>query len=136
MAENRVTTFEELKEIGDVITIHISGKAINVKVRKPDIMCMITDGKIPNPLLKATMSMTKDGRIDLLKNNSDGDSETDYDKVAKWIEYLRIIAKETLVSPSYNEFISAEITLTSQNLMDIYAYATSEVNKLESFRNK
>lgn len=136
MSEKIITTFNELKEIGDIITIYINGKAINVKVRKPDIMCMIVDGKIPNPLLKATMSMTKDGKIDLLKNNADDGDITDYDKVTKWIEYLRIIAKETLISPSYNEFVSAEVTLNSQNLMDIYAYATSEINNLESFRNK
>lgn len=133
-----ITRIEELKNIGDIIELSPfnDGTKLIVKLRKPDVTMMIIDGKIPNALIKAADSITESGRINLLKEDAKDDSDIDYDKTKKWIEFLRIIASECLISPTYAELEEAGIKLNISQLTDIYKYATSEVEELKSFRNK
>lgn len=133
-----ITRIEDLKNIGDVIelTPFNNGTKLIVKVRKPDVTMMMIDGKIPNPLLETAMSMTESGRVDLKKDNAKNDNDIDLEKTKKWVDFLRIIASECLISPTYAELEDAGIKLNISQLMDIYKYATSEVEELKSFRNK
>jgi len=133
-----ITRIEELKNIGDIIelTPFNDGTKLNVKVKKPDIVMMMIDGKIPNPLIETTMSMTESGELDLKKDNAKSDNDIDLEKTKKWVDFLRIIASECLISPSYAEFENAGIKLNIAQLTDIYKYATSEVEHLKSFRSE
>lgn len=133
-----ITRIEDLKNIGDIIelTPFNDGTKLIVKVRKPDVTMMMVDGKIPNALIKAASSITESGRVNLLKDEAKNDSDIDYEKTKKWVDFLRIIASECLISPSYAEFENAGIKLNIAQLTDIYKYATSEVEHLKSFRNE
>lgn len=133
-----ITRIEDLKNIGDIIelTPFNDGTKLTVKVKKPDIMMMIIDSKIPNPLIETAMSMTESGRVDLKKDNAKNEKDIDLEKTKRWVDFLRIIASECLVSPSYAEFEDAGIKLNIAQLTDIYKYTTSEVENLKSFRNE
>ena len=136
-----ITRIEDLKNIGDIIELtpfntFNNGTKLIVKVRKPDVTMMIIDGKIPNALIKAADSITENGKTDLLKEDAKDDSDIDLEKTKKWIEFLRIIASECLISPTYAELEEAGIKLNISQLTDIYNYATSEVVRLKSFRNE
>ena len=133
-----ITRIEDLKNIGDIIelTPFNDGTKLTVKVRKPDIMMMMIDGKIPNPLIETAMSMTESGRVDLKKDNAKSEKDIDLEKTKKWVDFLRIIANECLISPTYAEFENAGIKLNISQLTDIYRYATSEVENLKSFRSE
>lgn len=133
-----ITRIEDLKNIGDIIELSpfSDGTKLIVKVRKPDVTMMVVDGKIPNALIKAASSITESGRVNLLKDEAENDSDIDYEKTKKWVDFLRIIARECLISPTYVEIENAGIKLNISQLTDIYRYATSEVEELKSFRNK
>lgn len=133
-----ITRIEELKNIGEIVelTPFNDGTKLVVKLKKPDVIMMMIDGKIPNPLIETAMSMTESGRVDLLKDNAKNNMDIDLDKTKKWVEFLRIIASECLVYPTYANFEEIGIKLSIAQLTDIYRYATSEVENLKSFRSE
>lgn len=135
-----IITSRELKEIGEIIEIPFfsDGSKIAVKVRKPDLITMMIDNKIPNPLIEVALNMTENGKVDLYKDKEkpEDKDEIDMEKTRKWIMFLREIAKESLVSPTYDEFVKNGIALNSNQLLEIYKYAVGEANALKSFRNE
>ena len=134
-----ISRIDELINAGDLIELPPLSKDTKfiVKVRKPDIMSMLIDDKIPNPLIKVALNMTEDKKgPDIFKDNqNENDADNvDIEKTKRFIEFLRVMAKEALIEPKYQELEEAGIVLNTSQLMVIYQYITNEVQQLESFR--
>lgn len=137
-----ITTVEELKKIGEGEIIELppfdSGASLTVRVRKPDITMMIIDGKIPNPLVEITLNLTESGKreIDLYKKDDENKDKIDIEKTRKYFNFLQVIAKNCLISPTYDDIEKYTGGLNLQQLMAIFEYSQKEVNSLKSFRNE
>ena len=136
MNNTNVTTIEELKKIGEGEIIELppfdNGKTIKVRIRKPDITMMIFKGKIPNPLMKTAMKIAGE-KVD--DNEKDSKKEPDMEETQRYFQLLELVAKNCLLSPTYDEIEQYAGGLNLQQLVAILNHAQVEVNDLNSFRS-
>jgi hypothetical protein len=89
---------------------------------------LASEGKIPNALLGTANSLF-----------SGGDEAKDVDNENMLPQILGVcveMAKATLLEPTYDEVVSAGLTLTDQQLMFIFNYTQGGVENLKSFRSE
>lgn len=129
MNELRETTFEDLKRysMGELVALpsFSDDMPLIVRLRRPNIMSLVKNGKIPNALLSSVSSLFN-GKVDISK-------ETDYSNM---FEIVNIMCKEALISPTYEQFEEANIDLTIEQKMAIFNYTQEGVKALDSFRKK
>lgn len=134
-----VATIEELKKIGEGEIIELppfdNGKTIKVRIRKPDITMMIFKGKIPNPLMKMAMKIAGEKVDDNKKDDKEDKKEPDIEEAQRYFQLLELVAKNCLLSPTYDEIEEYAGGLSLQQLVAIFNYAQLEVNDLSSFRS-
>ena len=96
---------------------------IEVILRRPSLLGLATKGAIPNPLMTTAKNLFFKGLA------ADCDLKTAG-------EVMQIVAKEALVSPTWDELQEAGIELTDRQLIEIFGYAQNGAQALSSFRNK
>lgn len=99
---------------------------INVKVKRPQLMSMMTQGKIPNRLLGVAAKATT-GNISK-KEKQDPIQEAK--ELAEWVEFYCTIC---MVEPKYEE---VKDTITDDQALAIYVWAIAPIDVLRSFRDK
>lgn len=130
-----ITSLEQLKQIKTTEIIELpafdDGTPLNVEVRKPNMMQLITSGKIPNTLLSVAMNMFngKTGEIMVKASDSVGD-------LKELVGMMNVIAEASLVRPTYKEIKSLGIDLTDNQLMGLLMYSQGGIKSLENFRNQ
>lgn len=121
------TSIEEMARQGGVREITLSGwdgeNDITVKARRPSLYAMAAAGHIPNPLLPAADS--------LFMANGAAIQKSRFDDMAKMLD---IIARETLVKPTFEELEQAGLTLTDTQYLEIYRFVIGGAASLERFR--
>lgn len=128
----RITTIESLMERRDGIVVELrgfygnEGDAFVARVKRPSVMGLAASGKIPNDLLGAASKLFATGKVD----------ETDKSMLKHTYEVMSVIAKEVLVEPSYAELEKAGISLTDEQLVEIFQFTQTGVSALTSFRKK
>lgn len=111
----------QLPDFGD-------GQPFYARVRRPSMLKLASEGKIPNALLGTANSLF-----------SGGDEAKDVDNENMLPQILGVcveMAKATLLEPTYDEVVSAGLTLTDQQLMFIFNYTQGGVENLKSFRSE
>ena len=98
-------------------------ETISVRLRRPSLMLLAAEGKIPNSLLAAVEELFEKG-----------DKNTVSFK--ERAEIFRIVAMASLVSPSWEELQSAGVNLTDLQLLYIYNFSQTGVDTLRRFREK
>ncbi len=98
-------------------------KPVEVILRRPSLLGLATKGAIPNPLMTAAKNLFFKGLA------ADCDLKTAG-------EVMQIVAKEALVSPTWDELQEAGIELTDRQLIEIFGYAQNGAQALSSFRKK
>ena len=93
------------------------------KARRPSVFNMASTGHIPNPLMGAVQKMFSGAAREV--------EAVPLDQQAKVMIQL---AKYALVEPAYDEIEAAGLTLTDEQLMNIYAFALGGARVLEPFR--
>ena len=125
--KNKITTFEDLKIYKDGQIVELpdfaEGQPFVAKMKRPSLMSLATDGSIPNSLLEVASKLFTKG--------FDGNEK---DSLKSMYEVCRIIAKASLVSPTYKEIEQAGITLSDDQLLAIFNYSQQGVKGLKSFR--
>jgi len=93
------------------------------KLKRPSILSLAAKGSIPNALMGVACKLF----------NSDGKvfTEGKFEDLAKT---LTIIAKESLVSPTFKDIEDAGLCLTDDMLTCIYMYVTKGATRLATFR--
>lgn len=127
-----VTTLNDLRHYNEGVLVRFPdfayGQPFVARVRRPSLLQMVSEGKIPNNLIIIANEIFNDGgnKID----------KTDKDLLKKMFELTEVIAEATLVSPSLSEIKEAGITLTDEQLMALFSYCQVGVKSLESFRQE
>lgn len=124
-----VTSIEQFKRYAGGSEVElpgfVSGETITVKLRRPSVMTMVADGKIPNPLMGIAAEMFNSG-VNSTIQSADGMKNT--------AELLRIYAEAALVEPAYADLEAAGVQLTDGQLTAIYSYVMTGVDQIKRFR--
>ena len=96
-----------------------------VRVKRPSLLALAANGKIPNSLLTTAGQLFTGGK-ELDSDNNDMLSDI--------YEVCRMMAEATLIEPTLAEIEGAGLSLTDEQLMAIFNYTQSGVDALKSFR--
>lgn len=123
-----VTSIEQLKNIAKGQVVEILGwgeEPFICRLKRPSLLGLVASGKVPNPLLNAAY---------ILFNGPQ--TGKDVISLNEKHELLTIIAKESLVEPTYDQLQEIGLELTDTQLTEIWNYSQVGVNALVSFRKK
>ena len=131
----QITSLEQLQSIKQSEIIELppfeDGTPLNVEVKKPNMMQLITSGKIPNTLISVAMEMFNGKTGQKMEKAADNISD-----LKDLVGMMNIIAEASLVKPSYKDIKKANVQLTENQLMAILMYSQGGVKSLENFRNQ
>lgn len=127
----QVTSLEQLKQYanGNIVRLpdFAEGQHFVAKLKRPSILGMAKNGKIPNSLLVKTNELfVQSGSLDTEENSM----------MQEIYDVIDLIASETFVEPTYDEIKSTGIELTDEQMMFIFNYSQQGVKALESFRTE
>lgn len=127
----QVTSLEQLKQYANGSIIRLpdfaEGQPFIAKLKRPSILGMAKQGKIPNSLLVKTNELfVQSGSLDTEENSM----------MQEIYDVIDLIASETFVEPTYDEIKSTGIELTDEQMMFIFNYSQQGVKALESFRTE
>ena len=138
MAKNKeeqkvvVTSLEQLKEYskGSIVEFppFAEGQEFYARVKRPSLLSMVKQGKIPNELLvRANELFVQDGA---------GFDPEEKNLMEQMYDIMELMAEETFVEPTYSEMKEAGIQLTDEQMMFVFNYAQQGVRALENFRTE
>ena len=127
----QVTSLEQLKQYanGNIVRLpdFAEGQPFVAKLKRPSILGMAKQGKIPNSLLVKTNELfVQSGSLDTEENSM----------MQEIYDVIDLIANETFVEPTYDEIKSTGIELTDEQMMFIFNYSQQGVKALDSFRTE
>lgn len=127
----QVTSLEQLKQYanGNIVRLpdFAEGQPFVAKLKRPSILGMAKQGKIPNSLLVKTNELfVQSGSLDTEENSM----------MQEIYDVIDLIASETFVEPTYDEIKSTGIELTDEQMMFIFNYSQQGVKALEYFRTE
>lgn len=127
-----ITTLADLQNYAKGTVVRLpdfaEGQPFVARLRRPSMLVLAKQGKIPNSLLSAAGELFSKGGEAM-----DADNENMLSEV---YDICKIICAASLVQPTMNEIESAGIELSDEQLMAIFNYSQSGVKALESFRKK
>jgi hypothetical protein len=127
-----VTSFDDLRKYAQGAVVELppfaSGQPFVARLKRPSMMGMVKTGKIPNSLLTRAN--------ELFTSGAGGLDPEENELMAEMFDIFELMAKESLVSPSYDELKEIGLELTDDQLMFLFNYAQSGVKALESFRTE
>lgn len=134
--ELKVTTLEDLKKYAEGFEVDLppfaTGDPLRVILKRPSVVELARNGTIPNELLGIAMELfTGDDELSVKKEKT---PESKLSEMVQFTEVLKIVAKESLVSPSYDDFVKYGVTLTDEQLLAIYNFTQTGVKDMHSFR--
>lgn len=119
---NNIVSIEELRKKA-VTEIEIpgfnTGGHITIKVKKPQIMRMASEGKIPNPLMGAAKKIAE---------GINGKNDTNIKDMAQIME---LYCRSCMVTPTFDEM---KDIITDEQIFYIFNWAIGDVEALISFR--
>lgn len=127
----QVTSLEQLKQYADGNIVRLpdfaKGQPFIARLKRPSILGMAKQGKIPNSLLVKTNELfVQSGSLDTEESSM----------MQEIYDVIDLIADETFVEPTYKEIKSTGIELTDEQMMFIFNYSQRGVKALESFRTE
>lgn len=127
-----VTSLEQLKEYskGSIVEFppFAEGQEFYARVKRPSLLSMVKQGKIPNELLvRANELFVQDGA---------GFDPEEKNLMEQMYDIMELMAEETFVEPTYSEMKEVGIQLTDEQMMFVFNYAQQGVRALETFRTE
>lgn len=104
------------------------GQPFVARVRRPSMLVLAKQGKIPNSLLTAAGELFSKGGGGL-----DADNEN---MLRDMYNIMDIIATAALIQPSMDEIKSVGLELSDDQMMAIFNYSQAGIKALESFRQE
>lgn len=104
------------------------GQPFVARVRRPSMLVLAKQGKIPNTLLTAAGELFSKGG-----SGMDSDNENMLSDIYGICE---VIARASLIQPTYDEILSVGMELSDDQIMAIFNYTQNGVKALESFRKE
>lgn len=130
----QITSIEQLKKYntaGQVVELPPfgDGQPFVAKLKRPSMMSLAKQGKIPNQLLNSANSLFEKGPQGVIHMD-----EFDDETMSKLFDIIDIICEASFVEPSYSQIKEAGIDLTDEQYMFIFNYTQIGVQALDSFR--
>lgn len=127
-----VTNLDQLREMakGEVVTLpsFVERMPFNARVKRPSLLNLIQQGKIPNQLLSAANEMFY-GKNDHKK----ADENIDMKEMS---DLMLIMAKSALIEPSIEQLEELDLELTDEQLVALFNYTQKGLKAIEKFRPK
>lgn len=131
----KITSLEQLQAIKQTEIVELpsfeDGTPFIVEIKKPNMMNLLTSGKIPNTLLSVATEMFN-GKTGQIMGKASEDIKT----LKELAGMMEVLAEASLVKPAYKEIKKANVELTENQLMAILMYSQGGVKSLENFRNQ
>lgn len=125
-----ITTVSDLQSYANGTIVRLpdfgDGQPFVARIRRPSMLVLAKQGKIPNSLLTTAGELFSKGGAGL-----DADNEN---MLGDMYNIMDIIATAALIQPSMDEIKSVGLELSDDQLMAIFNYAQTGVKALESFR--
>lgn len=125
-----ITTLNDLQKYaqGNVVALPDfgEGQPFIARLKRPSMLALIKEGKIPNTLLTTANEIFQEGANSL--------DTADEESLKNLFGVLDVICQASLVSPTYDEIKQAGLELSDEQLMAIFAYSQQGIKALESFR--
>lgn len=102
------------------------GQPFVARVRRPSMLVLAKQGKIPNTLLNSANELFSKGGAGM-----DADNEN---MLADIYSICEIICESALKEPTYQQIKDAGLELSDDQLMAVFNYAQTGAKALESFR--
>lgn len=116
-----VTDINEIRKDAEIELPGWDEKPFVCKLRRPSLLALAKNGKIPNPLLACANELFTTGTV--VKT-----------KLSELYVVLEIVADASLVEPTMDELKEAGFELTDMQLMAIFNYSQAGVKGLARFR--
>lgn len=130
--EMHITTFSDLQSYAQGTVVRFpdfgNGQPFVARVRRPSMLVLAKQGKIPNSLLAAAGKLFSEGGSGL-------DSDDEH-MLSDMYNIMEIIATAALIQPSMEEIKGAGIELSDDQLMAIFSYSQTGIKALEPFREE
>lgn len=124
------TSIDDLKKFSNGTLLELppfaDGCDFVALVRRPSMLRLAKEKKIPNSLLSAAGNLFNKGSKVADDNNEH--------MLEDMFSVMEVICEAALVSPTYEELKNAGILLTDDQMMAIFSYSQVGVKALESFR--
>lgn len=99
------------------------GQEFVAKLRRPSMLMLMKNGKIPNTLLSKATQLFENSEK-LFSNES---------SMQEVYDIMEIMCEATFVEPSYKQIKDAGIELTDEQLMFVFNYSQQGVNAIAPF---
>lgn len=106
------------------------GQPFFAKLKRPSLLSLIKNGKIPNSLLVTANSLFA-GKFDIPTEDTE-DNQT----LTNLFKVLDVVCEASFVEPTYIELKENGIELTDEQYMAVFNYTQKGVKALEPFRSK
>jgi hypothetical protein len=127
-----ITSVSQLQEYAKGTIVQLppfaDGQPLVARVRRPSILKLASQGKIPNSLLSSANTMFTKGAGQL-----DTDDE---DMLKDMYDIAVVMTKACLLEPSFEQIESAGLELTDEQLMAIFSFSQRGNAALEQFRQE
>lgn len=131
-APTNITTVADLQRYAAGTTVRFpdfaEGQPFVARVRRPSMLILAKQGKIPSTLLTAAGELFSKGGASM-----DADNENMLSDVYGICE---VIARASLIQPTYDEIQQAGMELSDDQIMAIFNYTQTGVKALEPFRKE
>lgn len=128
----RITTVSDLQSYAAGTVVRFpdfgDGQPFVARVRRPSMLVLAKQGKIPNSLLTAAGELFSKGGSGL-----DADNEN---MLGDMYGIMDVIATAALIQPSMEEIKSVGLELSDDQMMAIFNYTQTGIRALESFRQE
>lgn len=128
----RITSFTDLQQYATGTIVRFpdfaEGQPFVARVRRPSMLVLAKQNKIPNSLLTTAGSLFAKGGA--------GMNAGDVNMLKDVYDICKIICEASLVQPTLKEIEEAGMELSDNQLMAIFNYTQTGVKALESFRKE
>lgn len=126
----QITTISDLQSYAKGTLVRFpdfaEGQPFIARVRRPSMLVLAKQGKIPNSLLNSAN--------ELFSKGGGGMDADDDNMLADIYSICEIICESALKEPTYQQIKDAGLELSDDQLMAIFNYTQSGAKALESFR--
>lgn len=127
-----ITTFSDLQHYASGVVVRFpdfaEGQPFVARVRRPSMLSLAEQGKIPNQLLVTAGALFAEGGKGMDPDNTE--------MLRDVYNVCKVICAATLIEPTFEEIASAGMELSDDQLMAIFNYTQSGIRALESFREE
>lgn len=126
----KITSISDLHAYGMGKVVRLpdfaEGQPFIARIRRPSMLVLAKQGKIPNSLLASASTLFNEGGGGMDADNPNMLSDI--------LDVCEIIARAALLEPTYDDIVNAGVELSDNQLMAIFSYTQNGVKALESFR--